>query len=288
MLSSGHCRVSPSRLPWGSLAVLGIAVLFLLLGVGCGDKHTKDIDKSINMKMVLIPAGKFMMGSPKDEKDRCDDEILHEVTITKPFYLGTYLVTQEEYEKVMGRNPSCYSATGAGRGKVIGRDTSRFPMEEVSWFAAVEFCKRLSELPEEKNAGRTYRLPTEAEWEYACRAGTTTQFYFGDKITTAQANYDHRYDRPPTPVGSFPANAWGLYDMHGNVEEWCQDWYGPYPQEKVVDPQGPKTGERRVLRGGSFFDDASGVRSASRRNREPAWRCETIGFRVARDFKEEQ
>ncbi len=175
---------------------LGLGILILLAGMGQGaepDAQPKEITNSIGMKLVLIPAGKFMMGSPKDEKDRGDDEEQHEVSITKPFYLGVYLVTQAEYEKVMGNNPSWFSAKGDGKDKVKDIDTSLFPVEMVYWNNAIAFCKKLSELPEEKKAGRVYRLPTEAEWEYACRAGTKTVFHYGDSLSSKQANFDGRF-----------------------------------------------------------------------------------------------
>ena len=212
---------------------LGLGLSILLLGIGTTPlpdvpaRPEQDFTNSIGMRLVLIPAGKFIMGSPKDEKDRGDDEDQHEVEITKPFYLGVYTVTQAEYEKIMKTNPSWFSARGKGKDKVANVDTAQFPVEMVSWNDAVAFCKKLSELPEEKKAGRTYRLPTEAEWEYACRAGTSTAFHFGNSLSSTQANFDGNYPygkagKGPylgrtAKVDSYPANAFGLYDMHGGI-----------------------------------------------------------------------
>ena len=179
-----RCLFSSSQ-PWPAshckywLGFFGVGVLVMLPGISLAAEpaaQPKEITNSIGMKLVLIPAGKFLMGSPKDEKERWPDEEQHEVSITKPFYLGVYVVTQAEYEKVMGNNPSYFSAKGDGKDSVKDMDTGQFPVEAVSWDDAVAFCKKLSELPEEKKAGRVYRLPTEAEWEYACRAGTKTAF----------------------------------------------------------------------------------------------------------------
>ncbi|QTA82859.1 Sulfatase-modifying factor enzyme domain-containing protein [Desulfonema limicola] len=174
----------------------------------------------IKMKFVYIRPGEFMMGSPKDEPERSDDEVLHKVILTKGFYMQTTPVTQAQWKAVMGSNPSRFKDGG-----------DNCPVENVSWDDAQDFIKALN-----KTAGKQkYRLPTEAEWEYACRAGTKTPFYTGRCLGTDQANYDGNnplkgcpkgiYRKKTTPVGSFPSNPWGLYDMHGNVWEWCQDWY---------------------------------------------------------------
>jgi sulfatase modifying factor 1 len=233
----------------------------------------KNFTNSIGMKFVWIPPGNFVMGSPKDEKLRHDNETHHKVTLIKGFYMGVHTVTQEQYETVMGKNPSHF------------RGEKNLPVERVSWNDCQEFIKKLRE--KDKKA---YRLPTEAEWEYACRAGTTTPFHFGETISTDQANYYgeavygngkkgvHRAKM--TPVGSFPANAWGLHDMHGNVWQWCQDMYGEYPQKDVVDPQGPEKGDRRVLRGGSWGHVPQDCRSACRFRIEPGYRSDGCGLRV--------
>ena len=219
---------------------------------------------SIGMEFKLIPAGKFIMG----EGDQA-----HEVTLTKPFKMGVHEVTQSQYEQVMGVNPSKFK--GANN-----------PVEMVSWEDAVEFCRRLSELPAEKAAGHVYRLPTEAEWEYACRAGTTTKYSFGDDESDLGdhawflENFLENSGTNTHPVGRKGPNAWGLYGMHGNVLEWCQDWYGDYPSGSVTDPSGATSGSYRVLRGGGWHDTAGFCRSAYRRRFLPSIRNYYFGFRV--------
>jgi formylglycine-generating enzyme required for sulfatase activity len=233
---------------------------------------------SIGMKLTLIPAGEFQMGSPDAEQGRADDETRHLVKITKPFYLAVHEVTQQQYEKVMGVRP--------WQGKGYVREGPDYPAVYVNHDDAVEFCRRLS-----KQEGVEYRLPTEAEWEYACRAGTTTAYSFGDdeaklgqyawyvkNAWDIGEEYAHR-------VGQKLPNPWGLYDMHGNAHEWCQDWYGPYGSEKVViDPVGPAQGNYRVLRGGSFNTQTSNVRSADRYVNQPVTGSRLNGFRAARTY----
>ncbi len=260
------------------------------------DKSTKaspTLTNAIGMKLVLIPAGEFLMGSPDSDKDALPDEKPQQcVRITKPFYMGVYEVTQEEYEKVMGVKGSFFSPAGPGKDKVKGLDTRRFPAEQVRWHDAVEFCRRLSALAAEKKAGRVYRLPTEAEWEYACRAGTKTAFHFGNSLSSRQANFNGNHPHGgavkgpflvrTTEVGSYPANAFGLYDMHGNVWEWCADWYGVgyYKNSPVDDPPGPKTGSARVIRGGEWYADGRDCRSAFRYADLPDGTFYVMGFRV--------
>ena len=219
----------------------------------------------INKDMVLIPAGTFKMGSPSSEKGRADDESLHQVTIRSPYYMGKYEVTQEQWEAVIGNNPSSKNK-GA-----------KLPVTDVSWEDCQVFLKRLNE---KSNSG--YRLPTEAEWEYGCRAGTTTAYSFGDKITPKDANYRGSNIGKPVAVGSYKPNAFGLYDMHGNIWEWCEDWYSKYPAESITDPQGPEMGDYRVLRGGSFDFSVSELRSSIRHLFTPAFRHNDFGFRLAR------
>jgi len=211
----------------------------------------------------------------------------------KPFYLGTYEVTQAEYERVMNHNRSGFSWGGHGKEEVSGLDTSRFPVETVSWEDAMEFCRKLSSIPKEKEAGRVYRLPTEAEWEYACRAGTTTPFHFGSELNGREANCSGRfpygtilrgrYLGRPSTVGSYAPNAFGLYDMHGNIWEWCRDWYDEdyYRSSPVDDPQGSSEAADRVVRGGSWRSPAGFCSATFRDWGEPEYRHYNLGFRVA-------
>ena len=238
---------------------------------------TEDLGNGITLEMASIPGGNFLMGSPVDEEKADSSETpQHNVTV-KPFLIGKFVVTQQQYEAIMGKNPSLFKG-------------EKYPVEQVSWNDAIEFCKKLTE-----KTGRTYRLPSEAEWEYACRAGTSTAFYFGETITTDLANYNasnYSYGDAPngqyrgrtTEVGSFPPNSFGLYDMHGNVYEWCQDmWHKNYngaPNDgsawirNTNDP-------RRVLRGGSWRYYADLCRSARRYYNKPELKFSHYGFRVA-------
>ncbi|MDR3228757.1 MAG: formylglycine-generating enzyme family protein [Puniceicoccales bacterium] len=241
------------------------------------------LPNNVLLEMLPVAAGSFTMGSPRSEPERepyrGDSETQHRVNITKPYWLGKYEVTQAQWQAVMNDNPSNFK--GAQR-----------PVENVSWHDAVEFCAKLT--AQERAAGRLpagyrYTLPTEAEWEYACRAGTTTPFSTGDNLSTAQANYDGNYPyngnakgeyrRATTNVGSFAANAWGFYDMHGNVWEWCRDWYKTLPAGGD-DPLGVPSGSRRILRGGSWNIDARYCRSAFRIGGGPD-DGDGDGFRVA-------
>jgi formylglycine-generating enzyme required for sulfatase activity len=239
------------------------------------------------MRLALIPPGEFQMGSPADELQRSNGETQHRVRITRPFWLGVYEVTQEEWNLVMGSQPSSFSSGGVGKDKVSGLDTSRFPVDSVSWDDATEFCRRLS-----AREGQEYRLPTEAEWEYACRAGTTTAYHFGGVLNGDKANVDGNYPygtttkgkylERTTRVGEYGANAFGLYDMHGNVYEWCRDWYDHqfYASSAMADPENVKEATYRVLRGGSWDVGAWGSRSADRFRCSPAGRVIYCGLRV--------
>jgi len=256
---------------------------------------------------VWIQGGTFTMGSPADEPGWRDNEgPQHKVTISG-FYMGKYEVTQKEYQEVMGRNPSHFKG-------------DNLPVETVNWYNAVEYCNMRSQkegltpaykidknqrdpnnkadwdrvkwtVTWNKNANG-YRLPTEAEWEYACRAGTKTPFNTGNNITTDQANYDGNYpyyknakgeDREETtPVGSFAPNPWGLYDMHGNVQELCWDWYDDYIDEAQTDPEGAVSGDARVVRGGCWFYGAAMTRSGRRSYTTTEYRFKDLGFRLVR------
>ncbi|MBL8853076.1 MAG: formylglycine-generating enzyme family protein [Planctomycetaceae bacterium] len=237
----------------------------------------KAVTNSVNMELVLIPAGTFAMGSPTGEAGRDINETQHEVTIKQEFYLGAYEVTQAQYREVMGKNPSHFAA------KQDIPDSSNHPVEQVTWEEADEFCRRLSTRPEEKAAGRVYRLPTEAEWEYACRANSITTFSFGNEIMQLDeyAWYQANCNRTTQAVGQKKPNAWGLYDMHGNVGEWCADWYALYPPDAGFDPTGPANGTYRVYRGGSWLFDATGCRTSYRYYTFPTIRSTYCGFRVA-------
>jgi len=252
--------------------------------------------------MVRIQGGTFTMGSPANEVDRDDYEIQRQVTVSA-FWMGKYEVTQKEYKEIMGVNPSYF----------IG---DNLPVEQVTWFDAIEYCNKKSRkerlTPVYTITGRTpatgypitaaavtvnwnangYRLPTEAEWEYACRAGTTTPFNTGNNITTSQANYDGNnpynnnakgeYRGETTTVGTFTANAWGLHDMHGNVWEWCWDLYEDYAAGSQTDPRGAVSGVYRVVRGGCWVNVGQYLRSACRVNDDPDYRDGSLGFRVVR------
>ncbi len=248
---------------------------------------------AIGMKLVLVPAGTFWMGSPESEAGRSRDEGPRRlVEIGSGFYLGCHPVTQEQYQRVMGSNPSRFRV-------VPGQDTRRFPVENVSWEEAAAFCAALSALPEEKRRGRVYRLPTEAEWEYACRAGSETSqpFHFGSSLSSSQANFDGRHPygcgsrgeflQRTSAVGSYPGNAWGLYDMHGNVWEWTSDFYAEdaYRRCPRRDPCGPSSGRERVLRGGSWQNHARLCRAACRDRAGVEYRSLNAGFRVVAEVR---
>ena len=246
-------------------------------GVDWGGKYSANMRFRVTANdthetMVWIRPGTFTMGSPSDEKDRNSREGPQtKVTISRGFLMSKYEVTQAQYKAVMGVNPSEHKGDNK-------------PVEKVSWHDAVAYCAKLT--GKEKAAGRVpggyeYRLPTEAEWEYACRAGTTTAFSFGDDVSKLgeYAWYGGNSSSTTHPVGEKKPNGWGLYDMHGNVWEWCQDWYANYPGGSVTDPQGPATGSFRVNRGGSWIDSAGYCRAALRDGNGPGYRVSHLGFR---------
>jgi formylglycine-generating enzyme required for sulfatase activity len=255
------------------------------------------LTNSVGMKLAYIPAGKFMMGSPADEAERSDEELQHEVTISKAFYFGVCEVSQREFKLVILPSGLKLQAPIFDEKRGGGPE---HPRENITWYQAVAYCKALSELPAEKQAGRTYRLPTEAEWEYACRAGTKTAFHFGNALSATQADFNGnfpfgeaktgQYLKRTAKVGSYAPNAWGLYDMHGNVAEWCSDFYDKdyYQKSPKVDPKGPDKGVVdtdykdffRVIRGGCWLDEARACRSAYRFRAMPHDPYRLIGFRV--------
>jgi formylglycine-generating enzyme required for sulfatase activity len=265
-----------TRYAGGSPIITGMANDLLALAKKSGEQTPATLGSpwtvpDLSLEMLWCKSGSFQMGSPEDEEDRYDDETLHEVTLTSGYWLGKHPVTQAQWEKVMGDNPSDFK--GANR-----------PVEEVSWDDVTSFCEKLTELEREAGrlpAGMAYQLPTEAEWEYACRAGTTTRFAFRDELTEEDANFDENVDET-TDVGKYPANAWGFHDMHGNVWEWTADWCGEnYPTGNVTNPTGSADGAARVARGGSWDNTANDARSAKRYGFEPAYSNSILGFRLS-------
>ena len=223
------------------------------------------ISNSIGMKLIYIPAGEFMMGSPSDDDDRGDIESLHRVRISKGFWMGITEVTQRQWKAVMDSNPSYFK----------GDD---LPVVDISWNDAVEFCRKLS-----RREGRQYCLPTEAQWEYACRAGSSSTYSFGDDVSQIGDYVWYETNcGGAQPVGQKKPNAFGLYDIHGNAWEWCQDWYGKdyYSVGPAVDPTGPSSGKTRVLRGGGWSHSAYYCRVAYRHNYSPYYRDFNGGLRV--------
>ena len=246
--------------------------------------------KGVVQRMRWITPGTFMMGAPEEESERMDRELLHEVEISRGFWLADTTCTQALWKTVMGQNPSKYQ-------------NDEHPVENVSW----EDCQVFFEKIDREVPGLELCLPTEAQWEYACRAGTQTAYWFGDMIDGEQANFAGSYSHRPAladgsilangslraggeteekggtaPVKTYPSNSWGLYEMHGNVLEWCQDWYAPYENVTVIDPKGPDKGVGRVLHGGSWNNDSWGCRSAYRRGLRASSRDNFIGFRFSR------
>ncbi len=232
---------------------------------------TIDLGNGVHLEFILIPAGEFDMGSPRSEEAReNDEEPVRRINITKPFYIGRYEVTQAQWKAVMGYTQSHFK----------GLD---LPVDGIRWAHAVDFCIRLSEREFE-----SFRLPTEAEWEYACRAGNVTSFSFGDvpSLLTQYAWFNSNSDHTTHPVGQKAPNAFGLYDMHGNVWEWCSDWYDKYSADSVIDPKGPPDGSSRTLRGGSWFCTPGPCRSGNRGWNTPDTRDDDVGFRVVLECSE--
>ena len=281
MSLEGKKKTKPGRSLY-YICLVSLIALSLITLASCGGKGVKKRQKyftgntftnSIGMKFVLIPEGSFMMGSPSDEEGRGENENIHNVSIEKPFYMQTREVTQDQWKKVMGKNPTGFK-----------HSSTDCPIDNVSWNDVKTFIRKLNRMDKTNK----YRLPTEAEWEYACRAGTTTTFYTGDCISTAQANYNGNYPLgkcpegefryAPSAVGSFAPNPWGLYDMHGNVWEWCQK----LDQDYEGDPGAGLT-EYRPRRGGSWRDTAQYARAASRLRVYPQYKYKYSGFRIAAD-----
>jgi formylglycine-generating enzyme required for sulfatase activity len=217
------------------------------------------VHEATGLELAFIPAGTFTMGSPPAEKARTDDEVPHDVELTKPFFIGVHEVTQAQWEKLMGNSPAHF------------KGDDRRPVECVSWNDCQEFLRK---------AGGDLRLPTEAEWEYASRAGSTKRFCFGDDEAVLP-DYAWFNAVGTSPVGTKKANAWGLHDMHGNVYEWCADRFGPYPADKVTDLSGPAAGDLRALRGGCYRYSPRKCRSAYRGGGPVDRGFNNLGFRVA-------
>lgn len=263
-------------------ALIGLALISLAGSLTAAETLRLDLGGGITLELARIPAGEFLMGT----EDRNSDEWpAHRVSLTSAFWMGIHEVTQAQWQQVMGANPSDFQGP-------------RHPVERVSWKDGHDFLKRLNhqvaaQLPE----GLQARLPTEAEWVYACRAGTQTAFWFGDDAAelSKYGNYadaaetvdlswrDLKHDdhfSGTAPVGSYPPNPWGLHDMHGNVWEWCADWYGPYPTNATVNPTGPRDGHRRVIRGGGWGVTAEDCRSANRYRFKPEVNGANVGLRI--------
>jgi len=243
-------------------------------------EEAAEIAGGVKMTFVLIPPGKLIMGSPANEKDRDFGETLHEVALTEPFDLAKTEMTQAQYQALIGKNPSHFK--GGDR-----------PVEQVSWEEAHACADKLTKMLDDKHV---YRLATEAEWEYACRGGRSSSKPFGvgdgRALSSRNANFNGNYPyggadkekdlASTSSVGSYPANALGLQDMHGNVWEWCEDWRGEYPAGPVTNPTGPASGEVRIFRGGGWGDGAVGCRAAARGHNGPGHRVQYLGFRLAR------
>ena len=264
-----------------------MAIATICLTVACRAEKAPDppgvVRNSIGMGLKLLPGGTFTMGEALIDEDRLFER--HVVTLTRPFFIGTHEVTNTQWKQVMGNVPSHWKGGNQ-------------PVEQVSWDDAVAFCRALSDLPEERKAGRVYRLPTEAEWEYACRAGTKTRFSFGDENNSdaeieGHAWYTHNSGtnhkggpgghapKSTHPVGTKQPNPWGLYDMVGNVVEWCSDWHSELGNGPATDPQGPAEGAERITRGGCFDSQAWDARPARRGSSVPTGKSLAAGFRVA-------
>ena len=260
---------------------------FILNGLPCKAEQgtEKTFTNSLGMEFVLIPKGAFLMGTPMDEPGREKDELQHKVILEKPFYMQTTEVTVKQWRSVMGK-----SFFGGKKGE------DDMPVVKVSCQDCVSFIKKLNAL----NEG-AYRLPTEAEWEYACRAGSKTAYSWGNDIDCSKANYSTNTLKSsecvssakekglepdqPSPVKSYAPNAFGLYDMNGNVWEWCQDWYAPYDGNKITNPTGPKSGSDKIRRGGSWYGAGQRCRSGNRNFSHFANRYQTTGFRLVKEIK---
>lgn len=259
----------PYRLTLAMAAALSLTGAGMKPDANAAESHVIDANKllsidlgnAVTMEFVLIRAGSFMMGS---DSGMNDEKHVHKVTFAKPFYLGRFEVTQQQWRAVMGTNPSIF------KGPML-------PVENVAWVD----CQRFIATLKAKLRGRQFALPTEAQWEYACRAGSATKYSYGDDEGKLgeHAWFSRNSDSATHPVGTRKPNDWGLHDMHGNVWEWCADWYGvTYPKGDAYDPQGPSSGDSRVLRGGAWLNTALNLRSTSRYGYSPGSRNRGLGF----------
>lgn len=258
---------------------LAFLILLIIGFVGCKNEPILVLKEPVlGMEFIKIKKGSFLMGDSENLKG---SETLHKVKITSDYWLGKFEVTQEQWQKIMGNTELHPEKPSPFRN--VNPD---YPIVSISYFDIDVFLNKLNDLSNEYQ----FRLPTEAEWEYACRAGTKTAFSFGAFIHDSLANYNSiikskyttsgTYQKSPEPVGSFPPNKWGLYDMHGNVWEWVSDWYAPYTTETVTNPTGPKDGVEKVIRGGSWYFGAESAKSSNRRVHEPKLWGFSIGFRI--------
>jgi formylglycine-generating enzyme required for sulfatase activity len=282
-LSRSGSKSGPISGPMSGSLLTGAGTVKVTKSLGVSEPAKQEptapriLTNSIGVTFSLIRPGKFLRGSPENEPGHREHEgPQHEVAITRPFYIATFPITQAQYEKIKGRNPAHFNKSHGGG--------ANHPVENVSWNEAHAYCERLNLLPDEELNGRIYRLPTEAEWEYACRAGTDTAYGCGDKLTIRDAHFAPAGSKgsKTAPVGLLHPNAWGLYDMHGNVQEWVQDWYDEYYYQDCprIDPPGPKHGTVKIARGGCWVMSATDCRSAARRPHAPDSPSNGIGFRV--------
>jgi formylglycine-generating enzyme required for sulfatase activity len=289
---SGHSKQSRRSMTFRFSCVAVAACLLVLSNqprgplAQTGTEQDSSFTNSVGMQFVRIPAGSFMMGSPDNDREAQHfEKPQHQVTISKPFYIGRYEVTQEQWKVVMGSNPYTLDRSNPfyGLPGMAERITRPDHPATVSWNDAQAFISRLNE----REGGNRYRLPSEAQWEYAARAGTTTAYSFGDNKTDLERHawFGEDFNSGGThPVGQKLPNAWGLHDVHGNAWEWVQDWFDPgyYARSPATEPTGPAQGAKRVVRGGSWHTTATSWRTAFRRDYEPDYRGISIGFRVLR------
>jgi len=270
--------------------IANFSIFFVLIVICC---NCNQINSSSNwtepvtgMEFIQISKGSFLMGNRIDSNNQSYSDTLHKVILSKDFWLGKTEVTQKQWQIIMG-----YEEMHPDKPSPFLNKNPEYPVVSVSYFDIQNFLDKLNKLSEENY----FRLPTEAEWEYACRAGTATLFSFGNYISDSLANYNAeipsihsvsgKFVGHPMPVGSYPSNPWKLSDMHGNVWEWVEDWYAPYSSLEATDPTGPSVGKLKVIRGGSWYFGADNALSSYRRTHEPESWGFSIGFRIIREKK---